>query len=427
MSSSSTSTISANNTNTNNSSAPSHEQMSQFKVEQGELIAAGFTMAEISQLLNRPAFYVYDKQVINQQVDLFRQHIPARIKLHYAVKANPYWPVIQHLKPLVDGFDVASQKEMLLALQSGMPVADISFAGPGKGDAELLAAVIAGVTLNVESLGELQRICQLGAKTNHTPQVALRVNPAFELKASGMKMAGGAKPFGIDEELVLQTLSDIGQMPVKLRGFHIFCGSQNLKAEALIEAHQHTFALAAKLVAACPYRPEIINLGGGFGIPYFAGERRLDLAPVGESLNALLQQYNRELADIELVIELGRFLVADAGLYACQVVDKKQSRGTTYLVCNGGLHHHLANSGNFGQVIRKNYPVAIANRMAQAELELVTIVGPLCTPLDILADRMSLPKAEVGDWVVVYQSGAYGPTASPQDFLGHPNVAEILL
>jgi diaminopimelate decarboxylase len=408
-------------------SAPQHEQMSQFKTAQGQLVAAGLNMTEISQLLARPAFYVYERAIIDRQVANFRQHIPTRIKLHYAVKANPYWPVVQHLKPLVDGFDVASQKEMLLALQSGMPVADISFAGPGKGDAELLSAIIAGVTLNVESLGELQRVCQLGSQTSKTPQVALRVNPGFELKSSGMKMAGGAKPFGIDEELVLQTLANIADMPVKLRGFHIYCGSQNLKPESLIEAHQHTFALAAKLVAACPYRPEMINLGGGFGIPYFAGERRLNLAPVGESLQGLLAQYHNELANIELVIELGRYLVAEAGLYACQVVDKKQSRGTTYLVCNGGLHHHLANSGNFGQVIRKNYPVTIANRISQEATELVTIVGPLCTPLDILADRMTLPTADVGDWVVVYQSGAYGPTASPQDFLGHPNVAEVLL
>jgi diaminopimelate decarboxylase len=408
-------------------SAPQHEQMSQFKTAQGQLVAAGLNMTEISQLLARPAFYVYERAIIDRQVANFRQYIPARIKLHYAVKANPYWPVVQHLKPLVDGFDVASQKEMLLALQSGMPVADISFAGPGKGDAELLSAIIAGVTLNVESLGELKRVCQLGSQTSKTPQVALRVNPGFELKSSGMKMAGGAKPFGIDEELVLQTLANIADMPVKLRGFHIYCGSQNLKPESLIEAHQHTFALAAKLVAACPYRPDMINLGGGFGIPYFAGERRLNLAPVGESLQGLLQQYDNELAGIELVIELGRYLVAEAGLYACQVVDKKQSRGTTYLVCNGGLHHHLANSGNFGQVIRKNYPVTIANRINQEATELVTIVGPLCTPLDILADRMTLPTADVGDWVVVYQSGAYGPTASPQDFLGHPNVAEILL
>lgn len=404
-----------------------HERMDQFDQCDNQLILAGHRLDQLSAMLDKTVFYAYDRRVITKQVQRFRAIIPPRIKLHYAIKANPYWPVIQHLRSLVDGFDVASQKEMLLALQAGMPVADISFAGPGKTDAELLSAITAGVTLNVESAGELTRIVQLGRSAERTPQVALRINPAFELKASGMKMAGGAKPFGIDEEQAFELLADIGNMAVKLRGFHIFCGSQNLKPDALIEAHQHTFALAAKLVAASPYRPDLINLGGGFGVPYFAGEKRLDLAPVGQSLQQLLAQYDSALQDIELVIELGRYLVAEAGVYACQVVDKKVSRGTTYLVCNGGLHHHLANSGNFGQVIRKNYPVAIGNRLSAEVTEQVTIVGPLCTPLDILADKVTLPKADVGDWVVVYQSGAYGPTASPQDFLGHPNVAELLV
>ena len=404
-----------------------HQLMDQFNQVDNQLTVGGFKLNQIGAMLGKMVFYAYDRAVISAQVQRFRELIPQRIKLHYAIKANPYWPVIQHLRGLVDGFDVASQKEMLLALQAGMPVADISFAGPGKTDAELLSAISAGVTLNVESASELKRIVQIGQQVQAVPQVALRINPAFELKASGMKMAGGAKPFGIDEDQAFELLANIGAMAVKLRGFHIFCGSQNLKPEALIEAHQHTFALAAKLVAACPYRPDLINLGGGFGIPYFAGEKRLDLMPVGQSLQALLAQYAGELSGIELVIELGRYLVAEAGIYACQVVDKKISRGTTYLVCNGGLHHHLANSGNFGQVIRKNYPVAIGNRLNNDSTEQVTIVGPLCTPLDILADRVELPVADVGDWVVVYQSGAYGPSASPQDFLGHPAVAEILI
>lgn len=410
-----------------NGQAPQHETMNQFQQQHGQLLVAGFTMQQLSKLCGKEAFYVYDRSVINAQVERFRQAIPSRIHLHYAVKANPYWPVIQHLASRVDGFDVASAKEMLLALQTGMNVRDISFAGPGKTDDELAAAIVAGVTLNIESTGELQRVIALGQQLQLQPQVALRVNPGFELKSSGMKMAGGAKPFGIDEEQVFELLPSLQNAAVKLRGFHIFCGSQNLKPEALIDAHQQTFALASRLVAASPYRPELINLGGGLGIPYFAGEKRLDLTPVGQNLQQLLLQHEADFQGIELVMELGRFLVAEAGLYACRIVDKKQSRGTTYLMCNGGLHHHLSNSGNFGQVIRKNYPVAIASKMDNTETELVTIAGPLCTPLDVLADRVVLPKADVGDWVVVYQSGAYGATASPQDFLGHPHVAEILL
>ena len=412
----------------NLAAAPQHDHMTQFATVDNQLTLSGFNLSQIGAMLSKDVFYAYDKAVIAQQVERFRRFIPPRIKLHYAVKANPNAAVVNYMRSLVDGFDVASQKEMLLAMQSGMPVADISFAGPGKTDAELLSAITAGVTLNVESASELARICAIGKNCSKTPMIALRVNPAFELKASGMKMAGGAKPFGIDEEQVFALLGSIGEMPVKLRGFHIFCGSQNLKPEALVEAHQRTFELAASLVKACPYKPDLINLGGGFGVPYFPGEKRLDLAPVADGLNTQLAKYAAELADIELVIELGRYLVAEAGIYACKVIDKKVSRGTTYLVCNGGLHHHLANSGNFGQVIRKNYPVAIGNKMAlDTELEQVNIVGPLCTPLDILADKVSLPVAEVGDWVVVYQSGAYGPTASPQDFLGHAAVTEILL
>jgi len=403
-----------------------HQQMDQFAIDNGQLLVGGFSLAQISRIVGHNAFYAYDRQVIAAQIQKFRDFIPARIHLHYAVKANPNPAVVQFIRPLVDGFDVASQKELLIAVQSGMPVRDISFAGPGKSDAELVAAIELGATLHVESVGELQRLAQFGESLGKTPQVALRINPAFELKSSGMKMAGGAKPFGIDEELVFELFKQF-DYPVRLRGFHIFAGSQNLKAEALIEAHQQTFALAARLVAASPQPVEVVNLGGGLGVPYFPGEQRLDLTPVGENLQQLCQQYQQQFAGVELVMELGRFLVAEAGVYACQVLDKKMSRGTTYLVCNGGLHHHLANSGNFGQVIRKNYPVTIANKADSTETELVTIVGPLCTPLDILADRMLLPVADVGDWVAVFQSGAYGPTASPQDFLGHPQVVEILL
>ncbi len=404
-----------------------HADLPAFAVRGADLTVGGYSMSQISALLDKKVFYAYDRKLITAQVQRFRQAMPRQFQLHYAVKANPFLPVVQHLTPLVDGFDVASQQEMLLAVQTGMPVKDISFAGPGKTDNELVAAITLGVTIHVESVGELTRIDALGRQLGVRPAVALRVNPAFELKSSGMKMAGGAKPFGIDEEQVFHLLANFSGYRLRLRGFHIFCGSQNLKASALIEAHQHTFALAARLTAASPVRPDVINIGGGLGVPYFPGEQRLDLEPIGSALQQLIEQYKVQLADIDLVMELGRFLVAEAGIYVCQVLDKKVSRGTTYLVCNGGLHHHLANSGNFGQVIRKNYPLAIANRMGESDTELVTVVGPLCTPLDILADRMDLPKAEVGDWVVVYQSGAYGATASPQNFLGHPAVSEILL
>ena len=182
-----------------------------------------------------------------------------------------------------------------------------------------------------------------------------------------------------------------------------------------------------RLAAAAPSPVRFLNLGGGFGIPYFPGEQPLDLAPIGAGLATIVERASRELPEAELVLELGRYLVGEAGIYVTRIVDRKISRGQCYLVADGGLHHHLSASGNFGQVIRKNYPVAIGNRMASSEQETASVVGPLCTPLDLLADRMELATAEAGDLVVIFQSGAYGFTASPQAFLGHPACTEVLV
>jgi diaminopimelate decarboxylase len=216
-----------------------------------------------------------------------------------------------------------------------------------------------------------------------------------------------------------------------LRGFHIYSGSQNLNAAAIISAQQQTFKLAKHLIelstSITNKKVDYLNIGGGFGIPYFAKEQALDIQVIANNLKDLILQYQDVVDNLELIIELGRYLVAEAGVYVSKIVDKKESRGTQYLVCDGGLHHHLANSGNFGQVIRKNYPLAIGNKLNGSKLEQVNIVGPLCTPLDILAEKVILPQSNIGDYVVIFQSGAYGASASPKDFLSQPQLSEILL
>jgi len=414
---------------------PVHAQMNQFEIKDNQVLVGGHSLDTIADILGKDVFYAYDKNIVKQQIDKFHKHIPSQIKLHYAIKANPYLPLINAMKDWVEGFDVASKKEMLMAIQSGMPTHDISFAGPSKQIEEIRAAVAAGVTLHVESELELARAIEIGKELGTKPIIAFRVNPAFELKASGMKMGGGPKQFGIDEERLMEILPELDYQSIQFRGFHIYWGSQNLKFEAIVDAHNNTFALAQKLIDVTPVEVETVNIGGGFGIPYFAGEKRLELTHIGDNLQRLLNEYS-QLANTELIIELGRFLVAEAGIYVSKITDKKSSRGHTYLMTNGGLHHHLSNSGNFGQVIRKNYPVAIGNKIGievdlsgdkKADIQAVTAVGPLCTPLDTLADKMMLVDPQVNDWLVVYQSGAYGPTASPQDFLGHPHVEEIML
>jgi diaminopimelate decarboxylase len=255
----------------------------------------------------------------------------------------------------------------------------------------------------------------------------VRVNPDFELKSSGMKMGGGPKQFGVDAERVPAMLARIGALGLDFHGFHIFSGSQNLKAAALQEAHEKTFALALRLAEAAPRAPRILNIGGGFGIPYFPGEERLDLAAVGDNLARIMDQVRPRLQGAQVVIELGRYLVGEAGAYVCRVVDRKESRGQVFLVTDGGLHHHLSASGNFGQVIRKNYPVVLGSRVAGGAREMASVVGPLCTPLDLLADQMELGQAQAGDLVVVLQSGAYGATASPAAFLSHPAAVEVFV
>jgi diaminopimelate decarboxylase len=353
--------------------------------------------------------------------------LPTAIHLHYAIKANPMPAVVQHLATLMDGLDVASSGELKVALASGMNPDSISFAGPGKTDAELADATVAGVTVNLESEREMERIATIGKKLSKRPRVAVRVNPDFELKSSGMKMGGGPKQFGIDAERVPAALERIGQLGLDFQGFHIFSGSQNLRAEAIIEAQGKSLELAITLAKHAPSAVRVLNIGGGFGIPYFPGEKSFDIAAVGANIGRLLQGLNPLLAQAQIVVELGRYLVGEAGIYVCRVIDRKISRGQVFLVTDGGLHHHLAASGNFGQVIRKNYPVVVGNKVVGTTRESASVVGPLCTPLDLLAEKMDLAQADAGDLIVVFQSGAYGLTASPTAFLSHPAPAEILV
>jgi diaminopimelate decarboxylase len=401
--------------------------MNQFDVVDNCLQIGGRPLTAVAEEVGSTPFYAYDSAVMSAQVATLREALPEGIHLHYAMKANPMPAVVRHLASITDGLDVASAGELRVALETGTDPCCISFAGPGKSEADLQAAVASGVIINMESEGEMARIAALAEATGNRPRVSIRVNPDFELKSSGMKMGGGPKPFGVDAERVPAMLAELGSLPLDFMGFHIFCGSQNLRPEAIIEAQTRTFELAFRLAESAPGPVRWLNIGGGLGVPYFPGEQRLNLAPIAANLAPLLEKAGERLPGAEIVMELGRYLVAEAGIYVCEVVDKKISRGETFLITNGGLHHHLAASGNFGQVIRKNYPACIGNRVSAETAEIASVVGPLCTPLDILADKMELSPANVGDLVVIFQSGAYGYTASPHHFLSHPPPREILL
>lgn len=406
---------------------PIHAEMQQFPVRGDSLLVGGVPVAQLGERVGATPFYAYDRGLLDMRVAELRAVLPKSIKLHFAMKANPMPALVAHMARIVDGIDVASGGELKIALDAGANSAEVSFAGPGKSVRELRQAVASGILVNVESRREVVELAAISENTGLPARVAVRVNPDFELKSSGMKMGGGAKQFGIDAESVPQLLHDIGQAGLAFEGFHLFAGSQNLRAEAIVEAQCKSYELALRLAASAPAPVRVLNLGGGFGIPYFPGEQRLDLAPIGANLNALSERARAEMPQAGIVIELGRYLVGEAGIYVTRVVDRKVSRGQVFLVVDGGLNHHLSASGNFGQVIRKNYPVAIANRMGSGTTEIASVVGPLCTPLDLLADRMELAVAQPGDLVAIFQSGAYGASASPQQFLGHPAVTEVLV
>lgn len=409
---------------------PAHAPMNQFPVVDNQLVVGGIPLERLANRVGRTPFYAYDRHLLTRRVAELRAALPASIRLHYAMKANPMPALVGHMVGLVDGIDVASGGELKTALDNGAIPHDISLAGPGKTCDELRQAIAAGVLINIESFREVTELSDICQDTGWTARVAVRVNPDFELKSSALKMGGGPKPFGVDAEQVPELLARIKNSGLEFEGFHLFAGSQNLNADAIAEAQTKCYELALRLSESAPSPIRFLNLGGGFGIPYFPGDRHLDLAPIGANLASIAEKASRQMKGTMIVIELGRYLVGEAGIYVSRVIDRKISRDQVFLIVDGGLHHHLAASGNFGQVIRKNYPCCIGNKMGDptpSSTEITSVAGRLCTPLDLLADRMPLPSASIGDLFVLYQSGAYGATASPQAFLSHPDCIEVLV
>ena len=398
-----------------------------FGARDGVLVVGGTPVTDLVARAGGTPLFVYDGDRIRETVARLRGALPARVALHYAVKANPYIQILRLFSQLVDGFDIASDGELGMAREAGIALATLSFAGPGKRDAELEAAITLGVTLNLESGGEADRALAIAERLGIRPRLAIRVNPPFDLKGSGMKMGGGAKPFGVDAERVPALARRVIASWAEWRGFHIFAGSQSLDADAIAESQAQTLLLAARLAEESGAALPSCNLGGGFGIPYFPGDAPLDIGLIGARLGESLERLPPVLADTAFCIELGRYLVGEAGVYLTRIVDRKESHGETFLVTDGGLHHQLAASGNFGTVVRRNYPAAIATRFGAPAEEEASIVGCLCTPLDRLSDKALFPRAEVGDLVAIFCAGAYGASASPSAFLGQGPAREILV
>ena len=402
--------------------------LSHFKKNDGRLYINGRSIVDIVKEYSTP-MYIYDRSVLEWRRDMLRKSMPENVELYYAVKANPNIEILRKLGEMYDGLDVASAGEMKRGMEAGIAPAQMSFAGPGKSIDELHFAVSNGIgTISVENIKEIDHLRAIGKELNTSVNVLIRVNPSFELSGSGMKMGGGPKQFGIDSQVVPSLLAGIkDDETIIFRGIHIYSGSQNLDADAIADAFEKITDYAASLVEDFNVSMEIVNLGGGLGIPYFAMDQDVDLEKVGSRVSDLTRNCRAKLPHTQFVIEMGRFIVGECGLYVSKVLYKKISHNETFLILDGGMHHHLAASGNLGQkMVHRPMPMTTVNKLHNMP-EKVNVVGPLCTPLDTFGFNVELPLAEEGDLIAVMNAGAYGYSASPQRFLSHKSPVEVLI
>ncbi len=394
----------------------------------GELLIGDLSVSSLADRHGTPLF-IYDRAVIEQKLSALRMALPSRFAISYSVKANPNPAFLAFFLEKGCGLEIASSGEFHQARAAGCAAGNMLFAGPGKTEAELELVIAAGIgEIHAESELEIERISAISRKLGVRTRIALRVNPDEESQGGAMRMGGKPSPFGVDQEQMDPLLQRIaGDPQLEFCGIHVFIGTQILDHDLLLIQYKKGIEIARYATAVAGSPIKTLDFGGGLGIPYFAGDSQLDLLHLGEGLRNLFNGIEAEdcFAETKFVMEPGRFLVGEAGVYVARVNDIKISRGKKYLILDGGMNHHLAASGNLGQVIKRNFPIAVLNKLHASPEDEVDIVGPLCTPLDTLGRSVQLPRTQVGDLVGIFQSGAYARTASPLGFLSHPTSPEV--
>ena len=375
-------------------------------------------------------FYVYNASLIRNKVQDLSRALPG-IECYYSVKANPNPSIIKLLLESGCGMEIASEGEMELVLASGCPPERVVFAGPGKTDRELGKAVELGIgEVHIESLHEAARLSTEAIRRGRKVDVSVRINPASLTQGAAQQMGGRPTAFGIDEEDLDVAVRAIEALEgLHLSGLHVFTGTQNLNAAAFEDLYTRIVEMARRIVLLLGRPLTTVDFGGGFGVPYFPGENALDLNVLREAVSRVMEPLREDpcFNGTRFMVEPGRFLTAESGIYVARVTTLKQSRGTRFAVLDGGLNHHLPASGQFGQVVKRNFPITIARQLPDRVLEKYELVGPLCTPLDVVGRGILLPTLEVGDLVLILQSGAYARTTSPLGFLSHYEPKELMI
>jgi diaminopimelate decarboxylase len=387
----------------------------------------GLPVPDLARTYGTP-LYIYDGDAIQAQYLGLRRVLSPRVEMLYSLKANPNIAVCALLRKLGAGAEVSSLAELTAARRAGVPAEEMIFLGPGKRPEELAACLADGVGLIVgESFQELDLLDALAGERGMRPRVALRVNPAFSVKGSGLTMGGKPRQFGIDEDQLLASPGLLDRWPnLRVTGIHAYMGTRMLD-EAVIAANtERILDLAERLSGRLGFELEVADIGGGLGVAYFDGEHDIDVGVLAERINRVVTPFRDRRPGCRILMELGRYLVAPAGMYVVRVQYVKTSMGERFAIADGGTNHHMAAVG-IGSFVKRNFPVDLVNRASEPATGIWNVTGPLCTPNDTLAKGVALPTVRPGDLVAVHRSGAYGPSASPVLFLSHGCPAEVLV
>ncbi|MER6347309.1 type III PLP-dependent enzyme [Streptomyces sp. NPDC001595] len=388
----------------------------------------GIPVTELTERFGTPLF-VYDTQVLAKTFQNLSAVLPDGVDVLYSLKANPNISVCSFLGRQGAGAEVSSRTELITALRAGVDAADIIFLGPGKTRTDLEACVAAGIYAVVcESTAELRLLDEVVADrgAGRFPAM-LRVNPSFHSKGSGLSMGGKPRQFGVDEKEVRDAGDLIRSLEhIKVKGFHAYMGTRFLDHQDVVENTRSILAMAEELAAGLPMELSVVDFGGGLGVPYFENESEIDTAELGRSIRGPVEEFRARHPDCRIIMELGRFLTADAGTYVTRALYVKESMGETFVVADGGTNHHMAAVG-IGSFVKRNFPVVHLGRPEAPPAHTYTVTGPLCTPNDTLVKKARLPEVRPGDLLGIERSGAYGPTASPGLFLSHGHPAEVLV
>ncbi len=379
-------------------------------------------LGDVAERFGTP-YFIYFLDDVRARLGAIQQAFGGRFEVSYAVKSNPNPALVAWMKDHVPALDISSGGELRRALASGWAGDRISFTGPGKRSWELRESVAAGVAKMVlESIREAEELNAIAAEAGRIQPVLLRVAPATLPRGFGINMAGKPTQFGVDEEDAPAAVTAIRKLAnLKLVGFHAYSGTQCVDAKALGENFGIFARIFVSLAEQFDFSPEALVFGAGFGIPYHAGMNSLDLPAAAAAAMPALERLASDprTADAKRYLEMGRYLVGEAGLYVTRVTRLKHSRGSDIAICDGGMNHHLGAAGHLGSVIHRNYRIFKVGGAASGTMRPYELVGPLCTSIDTLGHGVELPELQEGDLLGVHCSGAYGLTASPVYFISH--------